>query len=109
MAAIPGWLSAREQPRLPLEARSSLFTFKELFRQYLHRDVSIEARVPRPVDLSHPARAERREDLVRAEPRAGGERHFASGVQPTTTVIGTVSSAVRREFTMKRFPSGVTS
>ena len=60
-----------EEPRLPLEPLSSLFTFKELFRQYLDRDLSREARVPRPVDLPHPARTEEREDLVGSELRAG--------------------------------------
>ena len=37
----------------------------------IHRDVAIELRVPRPVDLSHSTRADRREDLVGSETRAG--------------------------------------
>ncbi len=56
-----------EKARLSLEPLSSLFTFKELFRQYLYRDLSIEARVFRPVDLSHSARADRDQNLVRPE------------------------------------------
>ena len=32
--------------------------------------------VARPVDLSHPARADRREDLVGTELRSGGEAQF---------------------------------
>ena len=57
--------------RLALEPLPSLFTFEEFFRQDLDRDVSPEPRVLRPVDLPHPARAERGEDLVR---RRGGCR-----------------------------------
>ena len=64
-----------EQLRFPLEPLSPLFTFKELFRQDLDRDISREARVLRLVDLPHPSRADLAEDLVRAELRAGGERH----------------------------------
>ena len=44
-------------------------------RQDLDRDVPVQPLVPRPVDLSHPARAERREDLVGAEAGAGWECH----------------------------------
>ena len=43
-------------------------------RQHLDRDVPVELR-PRPVHLAHPARAERRKDLVGAESRAEGEGH----------------------------------
>ena len=35
--------------------------------QHLDRHVALEPRVPRPVDLAHPARAERRDDLVGTE------------------------------------------
>ena len=37
-----------------------------------------EPRVPRPVDLAHPARADRRKDLVGTEPRPCCQRHVAS-------------------------------
>ena len=69
-------IERREQPRLPLEPLPSLFTFEELFRQNLDRDVTSEARVLRPVDLAHAPRPEGRKDLVRPELRSGGERHF---------------------------------
>ena len=39
----------------------------------LDRDVPVELRVPRAVDLAHPARAEGREDLIGAKARAGSE------------------------------------
>ena len=47
----------------------------ESVRQHLDRDVALEPRVPRPVHLSHAARAERRQDLVRAEAGARRESH----------------------------------
>jgi hypothetical protein len=65
-----------ERLRFPFEAKPSLFIFEELFRQDLDRDVSREPRVPRPIDLSHPARAEGGDDLVRAEAGAGDD-HFS--------------------------------
>ena len=47
----------------------------EVLRQHLDRDVALEPRVARAVDLAHAARAERRQDLVRAEALAGSEGH----------------------------------
>ena len=73
-------IQAREKLRLALEARSPLFTLKELFRQDLQRDRSADAGVPRPVYLPHPACPEERQDFVRAKPRAGLERQADEGV-----------------------------
>jgi hypothetical protein len=39
------------------------------------RDVAIEFAVPRPIDLAHPAGPEQRDDFVRPEPSASGQRH----------------------------------
>src|SRR5512135_255138 len=64
-----------EELRLPFEALPPLFTCEEFFRQNLDRDVASEARVFRPVDLAHPPCADLGEDFVRAELRAGGDRH----------------------------------
>src|SRR5512135_1597628 len=83
-----------EEPRLPLEALLALFTFQESFRQDLDRDLSIEARVPRPVDLSHSSRPEGREDLVRAELRSGRERH--GGTAPRTRLAAMPSTPSAR-------------
>ena len=44
-------------------------------RQDLDRDVALKPRVPGPVDLSHPAGAERAQQLVRAKPRTRGNGH----------------------------------
>ena len=61
-----------------LLARSapSLFTFEELFREDLDRDVSSEPRVLRPIHLSHSPRPERRDHLIGAE--AGTRNAIAS-------------------------------
>jgi hypothetical protein len=40
-------------------------------RDHLDRDLAAQARVARPVNLSHAARAERRKDLLGTQPRAG--------------------------------------
>ncbi len=61
--------------RLVLETTESIRILRERRRQNLDRDVAPEPRVARPVDLSHAARAERREDLVRTEAGAGRNRH----------------------------------
>ncbi len=64
-----------EQPRLPLESMLSLFTFQEISRQDLYRDVAIEARVSGSVDLPHSAHTEQAQDLVGAESSSGRQAH----------------------------------
>ena len=63
---------------LSLEARESARILREVRGEDLDRDVPIELCVLRPVDLSHAARAERREDLVGAETGARGKAHWPS-------------------------------
>ena len=61
--------------RLLLEALAALGVGRELRREDLDRDVAAEAGVAGAIDLSHPARADRREDLEGPELGAGGECH----------------------------------
>ena len=62
--------------RLALEARAARSASRaRRCGQHLDRDVAAEPRVARPVDLAHAAGAERRHDLVGAEPVAGREAH----------------------------------
>ena len=68
-------------PRSCSKRRSRSGVAENDVRQDLDRDVSAEARVLRPVDLTHPARPDLAEDLVGTELRAGGERHRVSGVR----------------------------
>ena len=64
-----------ERFRFPFEPGLALFTFQEILGQDLDRDIPREARVSRPIDLTHSAGPQRSENLVGAEPRAGRERH----------------------------------
>ena len=50
----------------------------ELGRQDFDRHVAIEPGVARPIDFAHTAAADRRDDLVESEPRAGGQSHLAT-------------------------------
>src|SRR6266849_2085495 len=49
---------------LPFEPRQPLAIRGKLRRQNLHRDMTLETCVERQEDLSHPPRAQRRDDLV---------------------------------------------
>ena len=53
-----------ERPRLAREAGQLFRTRGKRRRQDLDRDVAIERRVARAVDLAHPARTERADDFV---------------------------------------------
>ena len=50
--------------------------FRELFRENLDRDASVELRVASAVNFSHTAFSNWRDDLVGAEARSGFECHF---------------------------------
>ena len=87
---------------LLLEAAQAVGVLREGRRQDLDRDLAPEPRVLRPVDLPHPARADRREDLVRAQLRAGRERHGAfspalSGTLPDVRGANSLPTGGREE------------
>jgi hypothetical protein len=63
-------VQGRQHPRLALEARQPLGILREEVRQNLQRDVAPQLRVARAIDLAHSACPERRDDLVRTQPRA---------------------------------------
>ena len=100
----------RDRFRLALEALADLGRRRHVRRQHFHRDRPLQPRVLRLVDLSHPAGAERRQDLVGTQARSGGERHFFSSaaVQFVTSVIGE-SSCGGPECTRNFLPSLETS
>ena len=89
-----------------------------MLRQDLDRDGALEPRVPRPVHLAHAAGADRREDLVGAETRSGGEAQdvaefylygfFSPSRQFCTTTSGGVTSLEERT-NATNLPSGVTA
>ena len=57
------------------EPREALRVIREQRRQDSDRDVAIECGVLRAIHLAHAARADRAEDFVRADMRAGLETH----------------------------------
>jgi len=85
-------LQSRDGSGLTLEPIAQLRRQGQPFRQYLDRDVPPEPSVPRSVNLAHTPGPDRREDLVRAQPRAGGKRHLraraASQFVTSTTCDG---------------------
>ena len=70
-----GVVERREHLRLAPESGQPLGILRHRLGKDLDRDVAVEFGVPRPVHLPHPARSERRDDLVGAEPRSSGEGH----------------------------------
>ncbi len=52
--------------RFAFEAGHVLLVVGERRGQHFDRDVAIQLRIARAVDLAHPARAEGRDDLVRS-------------------------------------------
>ena len=62
-------------PSLALETLAAFGIELRGVRQHLERDEAVEPRVPRFVDLAHPAAAEQGDDFVRPESRSFGEWH----------------------------------
>jgi hypothetical protein len=66
-----------EQVRFTFEPREPLGIVGQRFGQDFEGDVATELRVACPINLSHAARADGGEDLVRSESRSGCEHHRA--------------------------------
>ncbi len=64
-----------DRSRLAFEALLHVGLHAELRRQHFDRDGPAQAGVDSLVDLSHPATADGRQDLVRSKARAGGKGH----------------------------------
>jgi hypothetical protein len=73
-------VQGRRRAGLLLEAEASRAILGDGLRQHLDRDLAAELRVPRPVHLAHPSRAERRDDLVRPQAGSGCDGHQRSPV-----------------------------
>ena len=65
----------RDRLRLTLEPSERIRVRRKQLGENLDRNVAVQLPIPRPVDLPHPARPERREDLVGTETSSGCERH----------------------------------
>ena len=70
-----GMIQGREELRLALEAGQAVGIASEEVGQDLERDVAPEPRVAGAKHLSHATGAERGDDLVGAQFRAGGKGH----------------------------------
>ena len=85
----------REHLRLALKACEPVGIAREELGKDLQRDVTIELRVARTIDLTHAARAECRDDLVGAEARTGGQRHESRLIVATEAITAKEKRAAR--------------
>jgi len=104
-----GVIQLRNRARFALESVAELRVALERLWQDLDGDCSIKTDIARAIDLAHAARAERREDLVRAELCSGCQRHSGDGRVSYCTVRLKPDTTVHRRRRTSRFPnSGVT-
>ena len=68
----------RDRARFEFETAQPVRVRRNRRRQDLDRHFASEPRVARPIDLAHAARAERREDFVGPQAKAGSERAWKS-------------------------------
>ena len=57
-------------------------------REDLDRDLAAQSRIARAIDLAHAARADEREDFIRAEVRPGGQGHAGSDGRDCSRAAG---------------------
>ena len=63
----------RNGARFTLEPRDRVGPSADVGRQHLDRDIAIEFGVARAIDLAHAPCADRPDDFIAAEARAGGQ------------------------------------
>ena len=73
MCAMFGWFSDASVCASRVNRASRSGSLAKRVGQDLERDIAIQLRVARAIDLSHAAFADRRGDFVDAEAGAGGE------------------------------------
>ena len=66
-----GWLSAASSSRLALQASETFGVTRDVLWEDLQRDIAIERRIARAIDLAHAARANGGGHCVRPDARAG--------------------------------------
>src|SRR5207237_8663820 len=66
--------------RLAREAGAPIRIERDCGGNNLQRDVAAKFRIARAIHLAHPARAERRDDLIRPQAAAGADGHGAAFV-----------------------------
>src|SRR5690242_21062653 len=94
----------------PFEAQHPLCVACKRFRQNLQPYVAPEALVARAIHFSHPARAQRRDNLIRPKFAADCECHlFSFAGQFKTTDMGVISASFTGVMIRNRWPSRLTS
>ena len=78
ICAMLGWLSDARVWASRLKRASRSASWAHFREQHLDRDVAMQPRVVRAIDLAHPPTADQVEDVVRSEAGAGGKAHGAS-------------------------------
>ena len=73
-------IQRRERTSFAFEPREPVGIAGDRIWQHFDRDVSFELAVVGAVHLAHTAATERRDDFIRADPRARGESHLGSGL-----------------------------
>ncbi len=111
MAAMCGWLSDGEDLGLALKAGEPLGIGGEGVGQDLQRDIAIELRVARTIDLAHPTRANGSQNLVGAKFLARGQRHYRGGAALVAGLANLASSicALSSTFVTRSVASGANS
>jgi hypothetical protein len=71
-------IQGSEDFRFALKASKALHVTRQRLRQHLDGDGALQVRVGGAINLTHAARAQRRDDLIRPEPRSGSESHAES-------------------------------
>ena len=72
-----GVREGRDGAGLGLEALPHPGIRRDVLGHYLDRDVTRQAEIARPIDVTHPARAQRGNDFILSETGTGGEGHGA--------------------------------
>ena len=70
-----------EELGLALEPAETIGVAREFAGQHFQRDVALQLRVARTVDLAHAAGAEQLDDFVRCDPRTGFKWHGRPGTE----------------------------
>ena len=97
-------VEGRDGARFPIETIAELRVTSERLGENLDRDDAIEPRIPRFVDLTHPARADGDEDFVGTE--ASARRHFLKPAVPFSTTVMVVGACSAAGVAMRnRWPS----
>ena len=87
-----------EHTRLPLETRQAIGICSELARQDLERDIPTQPRVPRAIDLAHPAGTKRCQYLI--DIQATADERIGAGLVHHLRGEGqcvSIKDAVRRD------------